>query len=66
MKFEATIETFFGKPGIKPDDDGTVVTLHCLTEDINTLKQLWRDNVSFYIVSGDELTEGKKERKRNE
>lgn len=30
------------------------------TKDVNELKKLWRDCVSFYIVSGDDLVKEKK------
>lgn len=47
---EATIsETIQGKPNIKLDDDGTIVTFHLQTEDVNMLKTLWRKQTIFEI-----------------
>ena len=55
MEFQAVInEDFKGKPAIKLDDDGTLITFHCYTEDTTKLKQLWREQVVFLIKEKDE------------
>jgi Tat protein secretion system quality control protein TatD with DNase activity len=50
MEFQAVIkEDYRNNPSIKLSDDGTDITFHCYSEDVNKLKQLWREQTVFLI-----------------